>query len=89
LVADGKRAEAVEVAGKFQLVTAVSGAVVLETKAQFDAAGLSAIDPATAPSIPEPATVVLIMGGAAAVFVVWRRRRKTATRRRTHTGQAT
>ncbi|ATC66242.1 hypothetical protein CMV30_18915 [Nibricoccus aquaticus] len=75
LVAGGKRAEAVALAGKFQLVTAVSGAVVLETKAQFDAAGLAAIDPATAPSIPEPATVVLIMGGAAAVFVVWRKRK--------------
>ncbi len=76
LVVDGKRAEAVVIAGKFQLVTAVSGAVVLETKAQFDAAGLTAIDPSTAPSIPEPATVVLIMGGAAAVFVVWRRRKQ-------------
>jgi hypothetical protein len=82
-----KRTEAVALAGKFQLVTPVSGAVVLETKQQFDAAGLKAIDPASAPTIPEPATVVLIMGGAAAVFVVWRRR-KIATRMRAHTTQA-
>ena len=69
-----KRAEAVALAGKFQLVTPVSGAVVLETQQQFDEAGLKAVDPSTAPTIPEPATVALILGGVALVFVVWTRK---------------
>jgi hypothetical protein len=77
-----KRAAAVELAAKFQLVTSVSGAVVLETKQQFDAAGLAAIDPSTAPTIPEPTTVALIMGGAAAVFVIWRRRDRIVRHKR-------
>ncbi len=71
-----RRAQAVSLAQDFQLVTSVSGAVVLETKQQFDEVGLASIDPATAPNIPEPATVALVLGMGAAVFVVWRKRRR-------------
>ena len=76
-----RRAQAVSLAQDFQLVTSVSGAVVLETKQQFDEAGLASIDPASAPNIPEPATVALVLGAGAAVFVVWRKRRLVAGRR--------
>jgi hypothetical protein len=71
--------EAVTLASTFQLVTPVSGAVVLETKQQFDAAGLSAIDPSSTPNIPEPATVALIMGGVALGFVAWRKRKNKSS----------
>jgi hypothetical protein len=63
LLAVGKpeaRAEAVKLAAHHQIVTAVTGAVVLETQAQYDAAGLTPVDPASVPTIPEPATIILI-----------------------------
>jgi hypothetical protein len=62
LLAVGKpeaRAEAVKLAAHHQIVTAVTGAVVLETQAQYDAAGLTPVDPASVPTIPEPATIIL------------------------------
>jgi hypothetical protein len=48
------RREAIELAGKYQLVTPVSGAVVLESQAQYDAAGLQPVPEGTVPTIPEP-----------------------------------
>src|SRR6266851_1063840 len=51
-----------------QLVTALSGAVVLETKAQYDRAGLKPAEPASVPVVPEPQTWMLILIGSA-VFV--------------------
>ena len=51
-------------AARYQLVTPWSGAVVLETKAQFDKHGLTPVDPKTAPEIPvvpEPSTVALLL----------------------------
>lgn len=70
-----RRAEAVLLAQKSQLVTSVTGAVVLETQAQYDAAGLNPIDPATAPSIPEPATMALF-GGIFVLVFAWHRRKR-------------
>jgi hypothetical protein len=68
---------AVRLAGDFQLVTPVSGAVVLESQAQFDAAGLTPVDSQTVPSIPEPGTLsLLILGGA----MLFRRRRAVRPR---------
>ena len=63
-----------KLAAQFQLVTPVSGAVVLETRQQFAAAGLTPVDPSSTPVVPEPATVALILGGVAIVFVVVRKR---------------
>ncbi len=75
-----KVAEAVELAGRWQLVTPVSGAVVLETKAQFSQAGLTPVDPLTTPSIvPEPETWALFGVGA---FAVWIMARKSLGSRR-------
>jgi hypothetical protein len=73
------RAEALSLARTFQLVTPVSGAVVLEAAQQYAAANLQPIDPATAPdvsvpSVPEPHEWALL-GVAALLFawMLWRR----------------
>ena len=68
------RAEAVELARTFQLVTSVSGAVVLETAAQYKAHDLTPADPATTPGIvPEPATGLLLGAGGALLLALRRR----------------
>ena len=65
-----------ELAARYQLVTPLSGAVVLETQAQYDQHGLTPADGDTTPQIPvvpEPSTGLLVMlAGAAAML---RRRR--------------
>lgn len=63
----------VELAAAWQLVTPLSGAVVLETKEQYDEAGLKAVDAATVPTIPEPG--ILAMIAVAAALLARRRRR--------------
>lgn len=63
-------------AARYQLVTRVSGAVVLETQAQYDQNGLSPVDPSAAPKIPgvpEPSTSLLLM--ISATLGILRRRR--------------
>ena len=71
-----KTTEAVALAGLWQLVTPVSGAVVLETKAQYKAAGLTPVDPLTTPAIvPEPETWALMILGTG-VLALWHRRQK-------------
>jgi len=52
--------EALRLAVAYQLVTPVSGAVVLETQAQYKEAGLTPVDPASVPTIPEPELLLLI-----------------------------
>lgn len=81
LVRSRRTAEAVALAGRHQLVTPVSGAVVLETKAQYDAAGLTPVDPATVPVVPEPRVGVLLLVGALAMFLG---RKRASTSRRRH-----
>lgn len=66
-----------KVAAKYQLVTPVSGAVVLETMQQFKDHGLEPVDANAAPSIPgvpEPSTGMLVMLAATAALM---RRRRT------------
>jgi NADPH-dependent ferric siderophore reductase len=60
LIASKDRQKAIEIATRYQLVTPVSGAVVLETQAQYDEAGLKPADAAKVPTIPEPETWLLI-----------------------------
>ena len=72
----GENEKAVEVAVKNQLVTRVSGAVVLENQQQYDQFGLKPVDANSVPTIPEPeeyflfAIVLFAMG-----YVIWRFRR--------------
>lgn len=65
LIKARKISDAVKLASLYQLVTPVSGAVVLETKQHFEDAGLTPVDPLSVPSIPEPSTWALLIIGIA------------------------
>ena len=67
--------QAVKMAARYQLVTSVSGAVVLETKEQFERAGLEPVDGSTVPTVPEPEEWALIAIAAGALICMLRRRR--------------
>ena len=60
--------EAVELAALYQLVTPVSGAVVLETEEQYQRAGLKPVDAGTVPTIPEP-EMIMLMAVVGAIFL--------------------
>jgi hypothetical protein len=67
-----------ELAARYQLVTPVSGAVVLETQQQYDEHGLTPADGDATPSIPgvpEPSTGLLVILTTAAALM--RRRRES------------
>ncbi|MBI3929175.1 MAG: hypothetical protein HY319_26760 [Armatimonadetes bacterium] len=66
--------EAVKLAVGQQLVTPVSGAVVLENTEQYERAGLQAVDPGTVPTIPEPEVWALVLV-CLAVLALARQRR--------------
>ncbi|RYD46585.1 MAG: PEP-CTERM sorting domain-containing protein, partial [Verrucomicrobiaceae bacterium] len=56
--------ERTELAARYQLVTPVSGAVVLETQQQYDDHGLTPVDGDATPqipSVPEPSTGMLVI----------------------------
>ncbi|MCX6856042.1 MAG: PEP-CTERM sorting domain-containing protein [Verrucomicrobia bacterium] len=65
------------IAVKHQIVTPVSGAVVLETQQQYDKAGLQPGDPNASPQIPlgtpEPSRVVLLLIGLTLLLLQRRR----------------
>lgn len=59
---------------RYQLVTPVSGAVVLENAQQYQATGLQPVDAGTVPTIPEPEMVVLlIVVGLLLMWLIWRK----------------
>jgi hypothetical protein len=65
---------ATELAVAYQLVTPLTGAVVLETADQYAAANLTPVNAGTVPTIPEPEMVVLIaIVGAILMFLLYRR----------------
>jgi hypothetical protein len=67
---------AVELATAYQLVTPLTGAVVLENQQMFDDAGLTPVDASTVPTIPEPETWALIFVAlAVGLWMVMRGRR--------------
>jgi len=76
LAAHRRRDEAVKLAAKNQLVTPLTGAVVLETKEQYDRHNLQAADPMTVPAIPEPNTLSLVGVG----MLAWALRRSIRRR---------
>lgn len=61
------RDSAVATAIEFHLVTPVTGAVVLETRQQYQAAGLEPVDAKSVPTVPEPETIAL----AAIAFLIF------------------
>ena len=76
--AELSRAQCVALAVEQRLVTAVSGAVVLETAAQYRAANLTPGDAASVPSIPEPETWLLAGVALLALLIVERQLRARA-----------
>ncbi|HSH16099.1 MAG TPA: PEP-CTERM sorting domain-containing protein, partial [Verrucomicrobiae bacterium] len=74
---------AVKLAQDYQLVTPWTGAVVLESQSQYDAAKLSPVDAATVPVVPEPAVVWLLLAGVA----VWFLRNRLGRRKRFAAGR--
>lgn len=75
LAAHRQRDEGVKLASANQLVTPVTGAVVLETKDQYDRHGLKPADAMTVPAVPEP-TAMSLVGVAFAVYFLSRRNRR-------------
>lgn len=70
-------AEARSLAIQYQLVTPVTGAVVLETAEQYRASGLQPVDAGTVPTIPEPGMVaLLIVAGAFLIWLMYMKNRK-------------
>ena len=80
LVAARKFEQAQQLAGRYQLVTPISGAVVLETQAQYQTAGLKPVDAQSVPAVPEPSTWVLLVLGLALGAGQALRRRKANRR---------
>jgi hypothetical protein len=74
------RERAIEIAARYQLVTPVTGAVVLETQQQYDAAGLTPVPPGTVPTIPEPEEWALMAVVLATLLFMVRRRVAQAMR---------
>ncbi len=68
-------ARAMELGARHQLVTELTGAVVLERQEQYDEAGLKPVEPGTVPSVPEPETWMLLAVACALVLVSLRLRR--------------
>jgi hypothetical protein len=70
------REAAVVLAARYRLVTPVSGAVVLETRQQYEESGLTPAGQATVPTVPEPHEwAMLIVAMATLTWLMWRRRR--------------
>ncbi len=70
------RDTALRLAVHTQIVTPITGAVVLEAQAQYDAAGLTPGDTANAPSIPEPATTAAFFAATALAYTMLNRRQR-------------
>jgi hypothetical protein len=65
----------VKLAARHHLVTPVSGAVVLETKQQYEESGLKPVESNTVPTVPEPHEwALIIIACIALMWLVWRRR---------------
>jgi vault protein inter-alpha-trypsin-like protein len=72
----GNRTAAVALATKYHLVTPVSGAVVLETRQQYDESRLTPATQAMVPTVPEPHEWVLALIACAALLWLVRQTRQ-------------
>jgi hypothetical protein len=63
------RAAAAALASRYQLVTPVTGAVVLETRQQYDESRLTPASATSVPTVPEPHEWMLIL--IAGAFLIW------------------
>jgi hypothetical protein len=73
--AQGKeRSQAIDLAHRLNIVTPVSGAVVLETDAEYKNSGLAVPGSADVPAVPEPATWALI--AIVVALLLWQLRRR-------------
>jgi hypothetical protein len=71
-----KPEDTIKLAASYQLVTPVTGAVVLETKEQYERAGLEPVNSNTVPTIPEPETWALIfVVGTVLLWLFYQQRR--------------
>ena len=76
------RADAVALAVEHQIVTPLSGAVVLETAAQYSQHGLQPASGSAVPTMPEPETWALLAVGLGVLAIfLWRRRYSTGAHR--------
>src|SRR5262249_37950736 len=74
----GNRAAAVSLATQYRLVTPVSGAVVLETRQQYEESRLAPVSQATVPTIPEPHEWALLLTACAALaWLLWQQRQRS------------
>jgi hypothetical protein len=66
---------ATKLAASYQLVTPLTGAVVLETQEQYQRAGLEPVKSGTVPTIPEPEEWLLMLSALAVLsWILFRRR---------------
>lgn len=79
LMKSRKLEEAIHLAALHQLVTPVTGAVVLETARQYADAGLTPVDAGSVPVVPEPRTWLLTLIGVGG-FLLWRNHRTVRAR---------
>jgi hypothetical protein len=70
------RDDATRLAVQYQLVTSATGAVVLETAAQYAANQLEASNADTVPTVPEPSSFLLLLSAAASAVCLRRRRQR-------------
>ena len=76
MLGDSKSSDAaMKLASSYQLVTPLTGAVVLETQAQYQQAGLEPVKPGSVPTIPEPEEWLLMLSALLVLsWILFRRR---------------
>ncbi len=74
---EGGGEQATSLAATYQLVTPLTGAVVLETKEQYERAGLEPVKSGTVPTIPEPEEwLLMFMVATILAWMLFQRRRQ-------------